>query len=204
MTRQTKHRGLVTPAPALVSAPALAPFSAPALLLAAVSVLLLAAGLLTGCGGSSPRSDPQLSAAPAAAGTVGDSLQLKDPAGKFSLAATLLRTKRLPPSIGSQGHGPLFGALLQIENVGADAYRDMPDSGAVAVPAKGWTIGSTVPAGKDVPHQPDTIALNPGKVVKRWVWFDVAPVTALKAVRWTPDYGDAKVVAEWTLGDAGK
>jgi hypothetical protein len=174
------------------------------LLLAAVLLLVAAAGLLAGCGGSSPRSDPQLSATPAAAGAVGDTLQLNDPAGRFSLAATLLNTKRLPARGGSQGHGPLFGALLQIEDAGADVYRDVPDSGAVAVPVTGWTIGTTVPAGKDVPHQPDTIALKPGKAAKRWVWFDVAPKTALKAVRWTPDYGAAKVVAEWTLGDAGK
>ena len=106
---------------------------------------------------------------------MGDTLRLEDPAGKFSLAATLLKTKRLPALEGSPGHGPLFGALLEIENTGADVYRDMPDSGAVAVPVKGWTIVSTVPQGKGVPRQPDTIAVDPGKAVKRWVWFDVAP-----------------------------
>jgi hypothetical protein len=188
VTRPTKHRGLVTAV----------------LLLAAVSAFAAAAGLLAGCGGSKTRTDPQLSATPAAAGGVGDTLQLKDPAGRFSLAVTLLKAKRLPALAGAQGHGPLFGALLKMENAGADVYRDVPDSGAVAVPVKGWTIGSTVPTGKDVPHQPDAIALQPGTSVKRWIWFDVAAETAVKALRWTPDYGDAKVVAEWTLGDAGK
>jgi hypothetical protein len=165
---------------------------------------LAAAGLLAGCGGSEPRTDPELSATPAATGSLGDALQLKDPAGKFSLAATLLTTKRLPASGGSQGHGPLLGALLEIENTGTGVYRDMPDSGAVAVPVKGWTIVSTVPQGEGVPRQPDTIAVQPAKAVKLWVWFDVAPETAVKALRWTPDYGDARVVAEWTLGAAGK
>jgi hypothetical protein len=170
----------------------------------ALAALVAAAGLLAGCGGSSPRSDPQLSASPAAAGGVGDTLRLDDPAGGFSLAATLLKTKRLPALGGSAGHGPLFGALLEIENAGADVHDDMPDSGAVAVPTTGWTIGTTVPQGKGVPRQPDTIAVDPGEAVMRWVWFDVAPETAVEALRWTPDYGDAKVVAEWTLGDAGK
>jgi hypothetical protein len=177
--------------------------AAGAILLAA-ALAFAAAGLLAGCGGSSTRSDPELSATPAGAGGVGDMLRLQDPAGKFTLAATLLTTKRLPAASGSQGHGPLFGALMKIANGGADVYDDMPDSGAVAVPVKGWTIGTTVPQGDGIPGQPDTIAVKPGEAVKRWVWFEVAPDTALKALRWTPDYGDAKVVAEWALGHAGK